>query len=55
MTLPYIPTVLILGAIFGIVGGGMTFRVTRNWRAAGFVAGAALATAGLWLLASILE
>ena len=55
MTLPYIPTVLILGALFGLVGGGMIFRITRNWRAAGIVVGAVSITALLWLLRGVLE
>ena len=33
MTLPYIPTVLILGALFGLVGSGLIFRITHNIKA----------------------
>ena len=55
MTLPYIPTILILGALFGLVGGGMVFRITRNWRAVSIVVGAVAITALLWLLRGVLE
>ena len=50
MTVPLIPTVLIVGFLGAIFGGGIMFRITRNWRAAAIVACAALVTTFLWLL-----
>ena len=48
-------SLLIVGAVGGLLGGGMMFWMTRNWRAAAIVACAALATAMLWLLQGIFE
>ena len=55
MTVQFVPAVLFVGAFVGLLGGGVMFWMTRNWRAAGIVTGAALATAFLWQLPRMFE
>ena len=54
MTLNFV-SLIIVGVFGGLLGGGVMLWVTRNWRAAGIVAGAALVTAMLWLLQDVFE
>lgn len=53
MTVPFIPAVLFVGAVVGLLGGSVMYWMTRNLKAAAIVICAALITAGLWLLSEI--
>ena len=49
MALPVIPTMLILGAIFGLIGGGGVFWMTRNFKAVAITAASIFSFALLYL------
>ena len=52
---PLIPTVLILGACFGIIGSGLTFWATHNYRATVITGVSVFAVALLYLALSVLQ
>ncbi len=55
MALPLIPTVLIVGAIFGLIGGGGVFWMTRNLKAVAITAASVFSVALLYLTLRILQ
>lgn len=55
MTLPIIPTVLVLGACFGLLGGGLTFWATHNYRATAITAISVFTVALVYLALSVLQ
>ena len=49
MALPPIPTMLILGAVFGLIGGGGVFWMTHNLKAVAITAASIFSVALLYL------
>ena len=55
MALPLIPTMLILGVLFGLIGGGGVFWMTRNLKAVAITAASIFSVALLYLTLLILQ
>ena len=55
MALPLIPTMLILGVLFGLIGGGGVFWMTHNLKAVAITAASIFSFALLYLALLILE
>ena len=55
MALPPIPTMLILGVLFGLIGGGGVFWMTHNFRAVAITAASIFSVALLYLALYILR
>ena len=55
MALPLIPTVLIIGAFFGLIGGGFIFWATHNFKAVAITAASIFSVALLYLALYILR
>ena len=55
MALPLIPTMLILGACVGLVGSGITFRITHNLKATVLMFVAVFAFAALYATLLMLQ
>ena len=55
MALPLIPTVLIVGAIFGLIGGGGVFWMTHNLKAVAITAASIFSVALVYLILRILQ
>lgn len=55
MALPLIPTMLILGVLFGLIGGGGVFWMTHNLKAVTITAALIFSVALLYLVLRILQ
>ena len=55
MALSFASTVLILGIIFGAIGGGIIYWITHNWKATVLTASIVFVTALPWLLQEVFK
>ena len=55
MTLSLIPTMLILGAFFGLIGSGIIFRVTHNMKATALMFASVFAFAMLYTVLRLVQ
>ena len=55
MTLPLIPTLLVLGTCFGLVGSGIIFQITHNIKATVWMFIAVFAFAALYAALIMLQ
>ena len=55
MTLPLIPTLLVLGACVGLIGSGVIFRITHNIKATVWMFIALFAFAALYAVLLMLQ